>query len=64
MREASFSPYDLTLVKPSFDADLTDLIIELEHLRKKRLGGSTHPQVFFSTQAFVSHLRKHRFSKN
>ncbi|HUH51983.1 MAG TPA: Fic family protein [Flavobacterium sp.] len=47
MREASFSPYDLTLVKPSFDADLTDLIIELEHLRKKRLGGSTHPQVFF-----------------
>ena len=26
---------------------LTRLIIELDHLRKKRLGGSTHPQVFF-----------------
>lgn len=45
--DASFKPYDLKLVKPSFDSRLTDLIIELEHLRKKQLGGSTHPQVFF-----------------
>ncbi|WP_443937825.1 Fic family protein [Pedobacter sp. MW01-1-1] len=45
--KAVFKPYDLKLVKPNFDAKLTDLIIELEHLRKKQLGGSTHPQVFF-----------------
>lgn len=44
---AEFKHYDLKLIKPSFDSRLTDLIIELEHLRKKQLGGSTHPQVFF-----------------
>ena len=44
---AIFKPYDLTLIKPDFDSPLTDLIIELEHLRKKDLGGSTHPEVFF-----------------
>ena len=42
-----FKHYDLKLIKPSFDSRLTDLIIELEHLRKKQVGGSTHPQVFF-----------------
>lgn len=44
---ASSIHYDLALPELSFDATLTDLIIELEHLRKKSLGGSTHPQVFF-----------------
>lgn len=44
---AEFKHYDLKLIQPSFDSRLTDLIIELEHLRKKQLGGSTHPQVFF-----------------
>ena len=47
MSQATFKPYDLRLIIPSFDSKLTDLIIELEHLRKKTLGGSTHPQVFF-----------------
>lgn len=47
MSTALFKPYDLKLIKPNFDSTLTDLIIELEHLRKKKLGGSTHPQVFF-----------------
>jgi Fic family protein len=47
MSQASFKPYDLKLIEPSFGSKLTDLIIELEHLRKKTLGGSTHPQVFF-----------------
>jgi len=42
-----FNPYDLKLIKPDFDSPLTDLIIELEHLRKRDLGGSTHPEVFF-----------------
>lgn len=44
---AEFKPYDLTLIEPNFSSPLTDLIIELEHLRKKELGGSTHPEVFF-----------------
>ncbi len=39
--------YKLRLVKPEFDSELTDLIIELDYLRKKELGGSTHPHVFF-----------------
>ncbi len=47
MSQAFFKPYELKLIKPDFDSKLTDLIIELEHLRKKTLGGSTNPQVFF-----------------
>lgn len=47
MSEAKFVHYDLKLVEPSFSSSLTDLIIELDYLRKKPLGGSTHPKVFF-----------------
>ncbi len=39
--------FKLELVEPDFGSNLTRLILELDHLRKKRLGGSTHPQVFF-----------------
>ena len=46
MSEPKFTHYDLKLVEPSFGSPLTDLIIELDHLRKKRIGGSTHPRVF------------------
>lgn len=47
MSEAKFTHYDLKLVEPTFSSSLTDLIIELDYLRKKHLGGSTHPKVFF-----------------
>ena len=47
MSEAVFKHYNLKLVEPTFESTLTDLIIELDHLRKKQLGGSTHPKVFF-----------------
>lgn len=47
MKESKFSHYDLRLLNPSFGSSLTDLIIELDYLRKKPLGGSTHPRVFF-----------------
>jgi len=47
MSEVKFEHHDLRLVEPSFGSKLTDLIIELEHLRKKRLGGTTHALVFF-----------------
>ena len=46
MSEPKFTHYDLKLVEPSFGSQLTDLIIELDHLRKKRIGGSTNPRVF------------------
>ena len=47
MSAAKFVHYDLKLVEPTFDSSLTDLIIELDYLRKKTPGGSTHPKVFF-----------------
>lgn len=47
MPDSSFLHGDMKLVEPSFSSPLTDLIIELDYLRKKPLGGSTHPQVFF-----------------
>jgi len=47
MSEAKFEHHDLRLVKPSFDSTLTDLIIELDHLRKIQLGGTTPVQIFF-----------------
>lgn len=44
---SSFEHKELRLVEPAFASQLTDLIIELDHLRKKRLGGSTMPWIFF-----------------
>ena len=51
-----FKPYDLKLIVPSFDHRLTDLIIDLDYLRKKRLSGSTHPQVFFQLKSLFHTL--------
>lgn len=47
MSAAIFNHFDLKLIEPDFGSSLTDLIIELDYLRKKQLGGSTHPKVFF-----------------
>jgi Fic family protein len=47
MSEAQFKHFDLKLLNPAFDSPLTDLIIELDHLRRKELGGTTHRSVFF-----------------
>jgi len=47
MSKAKFERYDLRLVEPAFGSTLTDLIIELDYLRKKKLEGSTHSKVFF-----------------
>lgn len=44
--QPTFQSYNLNLIQPEFDSPLTDLIIELEHLRKKEVAGSTHPVVF------------------
>jgi len=50
-----FLHYDLALVEPDFGSNLTDLILELNYLRKKPLKGSTHPQVFFQLKG-IFHL--------
>ena len=42
-----FKHYDLKLVVPDFRSHLTDLIIELDYLRRKQLSGSTIASVFF-----------------
>jgi Fic family protein len=47
MMKATFRHYDLHIVVPDFKSPLTDLIIELDYLRRKQLGGSTHPVIFF-----------------
>ena len=38
---------ELRIVNPTFDSKVTDLIINIDYLRKRQLGGSTHPQIFF-----------------
>ena len=42
-----FTHYDLELIKPEFDSSITDLIIELDHLRRKKIGGTTPASIFF-----------------
>ena len=43
----SFQHHDLSLLNPTFDSPLVDVVNELEHLRRLRLEGSTPAPVFF-----------------
>ena len=43
----TFNHYALSLVNPAFDSPLVDVVTELEHLRRLRLGGTTPAPVFF-----------------
>jgi Fic family protein len=47
---------DIKLIQPQFESKLTDLVIELDHLRKKRFGGTTHPHVFFQLKSIFQTL--------
>lgn len=38
---------NLKMIEPDFDSKITDLILELNYLKRRRLGGSTLPNVFF-----------------
>jgi hypothetical protein len=42
-----FTHHGLSLLNPSFDSPLVDVLTELEHLRRLQLAGTTPPQVFF-----------------
>lgn len=44
---SKFVHRDLIMFRPDFDSVVTDLILELNFLRKKHLGGTTPPAIFF-----------------
>ncbi|MCJ7579766.1 MAG: Fic family protein [Candidatus Aminicenantes bacterium] len=50
-----FKHFDLRIVYPNFNSDLTDIILELDYLRKKPLGGSTPAEIFFQLK-HIFHL--------
>lgn len=50
-----FRHHDLTLLNPSFDSPLVDVLTELEHLRRLRLQGTTPSSVFFQLK-YIFHL--------
>jgi len=41
-----YKPFPLTLIIPDFDSEIADLVIDLDHLRKKEIQTGTHPLVF------------------
>jgi Fic family protein len=53
---AKFKYFDLKIVFPPFESPLTDLIIELDCLRKKPLYGSTPPFIFFQLKGIFHML--------
>jgi Fic family protein len=55
MRDSHCRHYDLELVEPDFGAPLTDLIMELDYLRRESKSGTTHPQIF-SELKYLFHL--------
>jgi Fic family protein len=52
---ATFKHIDLKLVSPGFDSKLMDALMELNHLRRLRLYGSTMPWTFFQLKS-IFHL--------
>ena len=44
---ARFRHFELVLVSPEFDSELMDALMELNHLRRMRLHGTTAPWIFF-----------------
>ena len=53
---SNFKHIDLKLIEPPFNSRLTDLVIELDHLRRKRLEGTTHAHVFFQLKSIFQTL--------
>jgi len=51
----AFQHHDLCLLNPAFDSPLVDVVTELEHLRRLRLGGSTPAPVFFQLK-YIFHM--------
>lgn len=51
-----FVHHDLTLLNPSFDSPLVDVLNELEHLRRLRLQGDTPAPIFFQLKSIFHML--------
>ncbi|MGK2848544.1 MAG: Fic family protein [Minisyncoccota bacterium] len=54
--KVKFKPLDLKIVEPPYSSPLTDLAIDLDGLRKKRLGGTTDPDIFFQLKGIFHTL--------
>lgn len=52
---SSFNHYNLELIQPSFESELTNLVVDLEGLRNKVLRGTTRPFMFFQIKE-IFHL--------
>jgi len=52
---ANFKHIDLRLADPPFGSRLNTLVLELDYLRRKPLGGTTHPLIFFQLKR-IFHL--------
>ncbi len=52
----TFIHHDLKLLNPAFESPLLDVLQDLEHLRRLRLGGTTPPQVFFQLKSIFHML--------
>jgi len=52
---SSFKHFDLKIINPSFDSPLIDTLMELNHLRKLELSGTTMPWSFFQLKE-IFHL--------
>lgn len=52
----SFKHFELSLLNPSFDSPLVDVLNELEHLRRLHLSGSTPYPVFFELKTLFHML--------
>lgn len=51
-----FTHFDIALPKPSFDSPLVDVMMELEHLRRLELGGTTPAPIFFQLKSIFHML--------
>ena len=47
-----FKHFDLRVVSPAYNSLLTNVVLDLQFLRRMRLGGSTPPQIFFQLKDF------------
>lgn len=56
MNAKEYQYVPLNLLKPDFESPLTTLVLELDHLRRMRLGGSTHPALFFELKKLFHYL--------
>lgn len=50
--QANFKDYPLQLLKPSYDSPLTDILFELEHLRRVKLAVTTPEHIFVKHQNY------------